>query len=233
MVGMGGSPIRDVVVCFVEDGTNNRIGYTVMPLELRERLFESALSIGMVTHANTLWQGTLILWLKLNEPCLSSTEWSLPFLSAWGFGYEPSRLVEAFTLTPCSSLRLYPGLAAHMWVDLSPKSWVSGPVAAGPIGWGLQHTCNCITHAHTGTKGKFGGLLKYESQNTNTVIYMQKGTDAAALMDRLKSIRWLIEHCRSETAHGRMKVEWARLRGSKRGGWWLGQVHLVVGLIDE
>lgn len=54
MVGMGGSPIRDVVVCFAEDGTNNRIGYTVMPLELRERLFESALSIGMVTHANTL-----------------------------------------------------------------------------------------------------------------------------------------------------------------------------------
>lgn len=94
------------------------------------------------------------------ERVVTACSYQLEVLAMSPQGYWET---EVFTIRPCSSLRLYPGLSAHMWADLSPKSL--GFWSCGSRGNRLRFAaCNVIIiHAHTRTERKFKGLLKHES----------------------------------------------------------------------
>lgn len=173
---------------------NSRIGYRVMPQAQREIIWKC-----IINRSGQLCYHTV------TRPFHSSTEWLLPVLISLRFRQQHEWETGAFPLWPCSSLRLYPGLTPHMWANLSPKAWVSGPVAARAMG--LQHICNSIIHART----KRNRITQvWITKQTDRAKCMPTGTDTPAPVDRLKSIRWLIEHYRSETAYGKMKEEWVR-----------------------
>lgn len=183
-------------MCYLrnQNMANSRIGYRVMSQAQREIIWKCIINRSGQPCYHTV-----------TRPFHSSTEWLLPVLISLRFRQQHEWETEAFPLWPCSSLRLYPGLTPHMWANLSPKAWVSGPMAARAMG--LQHTCNSIIHART-KRNRITPV--WITKQTDRAICMPMGTDTPTPVDRLKSIRWLIEHYRSETAYGKMKEEWVR-----------------------
>lgn len=154
---------------------------------------------------STPWRGSFILPFKLNARraelirvvCARSyqPEWETGFFSTTWFLLEIDCTHVGWPITQSLGL------------------WVCGSRGQQVDVWSV-FAIILFMHVHAPK----GSLKDVKPGSPNTHKAMQMGTDTPTTVHRLKSIRWLIEHYRSETAYGRMKVEWVRLRGNRRGG---------------